>query len=74
MCSTPQKHPAAIVAFCAPSGMVETCAACSGVRCIVEELNGLIRRWTMFIMVKALRSPPKRKITWVVGFSLVVDS
>jgi len=55
----PQKHPAASVAFSAPSGTVIDCAAWSGAKRIVDEVNGLVRRWKMEVMAKALKRPIK---------------
>lgn len=52
--------------------MVPPADADSGLKCMVEEEKGRIRRWMNEDMVYALRRPRKRRVTWVVGFSLVV--
>jgi hypothetical protein len=53
MCSTPQKHPAAIVAFCAPSG---TAIEDSGLRPRrVVVVKGRMRRDMKVGIVKAIR-------------------
>lgn len=71
MCSMPQKHPAARVAFCAPSGMVMLLApVVSGLKCMVEEEKGRMRRWRSEPMVYAVSRPVKRRAIWVVGLML----
>jgi hypothetical protein len=53
MCSTPQKHPAAIVAFCAPSGEVIEDSAFRPRRVVV--VKGRMMRLMKVGIVKAIR-------------------
>jgi hypothetical protein len=53
MCSTPQKHPAAIVAFCAPSGEAIEDSGFKPRRVVV--VKGRIRRDMKVGIVKAIR-------------------
>lgn len=53
MCSTPQKHPAAMVAFCAPSGEVIEDSGFKARRVVV--VKGRMRRLRKAGIVKAIR-------------------
>jgi len=53
MCSTPQKHPAAIVAFCAPSGEAIEDSGFRLRRVVV--VKGRVRREMKLGIVKAIR-------------------
>jgi hypothetical protein len=53
MCSTPQKHPAAIVAFCAPSGEAIDDSGFRPRRVVV--VKGRIKRDMKVGIVKAMR-------------------
>ena len=61
-----------MVAFCAPSGTLDSCAAWSGVKRMVDEVNGRVRRWKNEVMAKALSRPMRRTSIWVVGFRMAV--
>jgi hypothetical protein len=71
MCSTPQKQPAAIVAFSAPSGraiVVEPPA--SGVRRMVLVVNGRVNRWKIDAMVGSVITEMRKIRNFVRGFRL----
>lgn len=73
MCSTPQKHPAAIVAFCAPSGramLVEP--PDSGVKRIVVDEKGRVRRCSIDAMVGMVMIVKRKRRNLVRGFRLDV--
>lgn len=53
MCSTPQKHPAAMVAFCAPSGEAIEDSGFRPSRVVV--VKGRVRREMKLGIVKAMR-------------------
>ena len=73
MCSIPQKHPAASVAFCAPSGTFIAVAFESGAKRRVLEVKGRVRRWKMDVMVGSETIETRRMIIAVSGFRLSVD-
>ena len=73
MCSIPQKHPAASVAFCAPAGrlLVPLEAAPSPNDMVAEFVKGRVRRWKMLVMLNnAMKLEIKKSA--VSGFSLMV--
>lgn len=71
MCSIPQKHPAARVAFSAPSGMFMVVPPDSGVRRIVLEVKGRVKRWRIeFMLGRDMRRVRKMR-SLVSGFSLM---
>jgi hypothetical protein len=59
MCSTPQKQPAAIVYFCAPSG-TSILAVCSGAKRRVEDVKGLVNFWKIEVIAAALSNVSNR--------------
>jgi hypothetical protein len=61
MCSTPQKHPAAMVAFCAPSGMAIEDSGFRPRRVVV--VKGRMRRDMKVGIMKAIRQTkmPRRR-------------
>jgi hypothetical protein len=65
MCSTPQKHPAAIVAFCAPSGLAIEDSGFRERRVVV--VKGRMMRLMKVGIVKAIRktSAERRRVRCV---------
>lgn len=72
MCSMPQKHPAARVAFCAPSGTCMAVAAESGAKRRVLEVKGRVRRWKMDVMVGSVMIETMKMRKALKGFRLAV--
>ncbi len=73
MCSTPQKQPAAIVAFSAPSGTdIVVAPPDSGVSRRVLEVNGRVKRAKMEDMVGRVMIVNRKMRSLVSGFSLMV--
>jgi hypothetical protein len=65
----PQKHPAASVAFCAPSGTFIATAGPSGAKWSVDEENGRRNRW----MNDVIARPPTKSATTRRTFEVVSE-
>jgi hypothetical protein len=73
MCSTPQKHPAATVAFSVPSG-TETAPGPSGPKRMVDDVKGRDRRAKREFMIGGVRIATAMRMMSVSGFVVAVES
>jgi hypothetical protein len=72
MCSTPQKQPAATVAFSVPSG-TETAPGPSGPKRMVDDVKGRDRRAKSEFMIGGVRIATAMRMISVSGFVVAVQ-